>query len=144
MSTYPTLLASAEGAPLLEPQRKKMWHRMAAKLKATAGEQYQQARMILRALVHPGVPWHVKLICGCGMMYVVSPIQVIPNFIPVIGQMDDVLVIGLCIRLLKRSISPAVLEECQRKSSPRLEPAMPLDHSVPVSGQEDSGQSVPE
>jgi uncharacterized membrane protein YkvA (DUF1232 family) len=144
MSTYPALLASAEGSSLLEPQRKKMWHRMAAKLKATAGEQYKQVRVILRALVHPGVPWHVKLICGCGMMYVVSPIQVIPNFIPVIGQMDDVLVIGLCIRLLKRSISPAVLEECQKKSTPRLEPGVTLDHSVPASGQEDSGQSVSE
>ncbi len=144
MSTYPSVLASAEEAVAIEPRPKNMWQRLAANLKARAGEQYQQIKVILRALVHPGVPWHVKLICGCGMMYVVSPIQVIPNFIPVIGQMDDVLVIGLCIRLLKRSLSPAVLEECRKQPSPVLEAAVPLDLSSPALVHEDSESSVPE
>jgi uncharacterized membrane protein YkvA (DUF1232 family) len=142
MSTYTSVLASAEGAVAIEPRRKKMWQRLATNLKARAGEQYKQVKVILRALVHPGVPWHVKLICGCGMMYVVSPIQVIPNFIPVIGQMDDVLVIGLCIRLLKRSISPAVLEECEKRSNPKREAEVPLDLAAPALEQEDSGSSV--
>lgn len=122
MSTYPSVLASAEEAVAIEPRPKNMWQRLAANLKARAGEQYQQIKVILRALVHPGVPWHVKLICGCGMMYVVSPIQVIPNFIPVIGQMDDVLVIGLCIRLLKRSLS----RRCWRSAGSNPVPCLKL------------------
>jgi uncharacterized membrane protein YkvA (DUF1232 family) len=52
------------------------------------------------------------------VLYVASPIQLIPNFIPVIGQLDDVLVIGLSIRLLKRSVPPTVLDDCQNESSP--------------------------
>ena len=41
------------------------------------------------------VPWHAKMVVGCAVLYVVSPIQLIPNFIPIIGQLDDVLVVTL-------------------------------------------------
>jgi uncharacterized membrane protein YkvA (DUF1232 family) len=144
MSANAAVLISEEGTVSVEPRRKKMWQRLAASLRTRAGEQYQQVKVILRALVHPGVPWHVKMICGCGMLYVVSPLQVIPNFIPVIGQMDDVLVIGLCIRLLKRSLSPAVLEECRRQPSSRSEASVPLDLSSPALAHEDSESNIPE
>ncbi len=67
-------------------------------------------------MAHPQVQWYVKLFCGSAVLYVASPIQIIPNFIPIIGQMDDVLVIGLSIKLLKRFVPPSVLEECQNAS----------------------------
>jgi uncharacterized membrane protein YkvA (DUF1232 family) len=85
-------------------------------LKARAIQLFEQYRIILRALRHPGVPWSAKFVCGCAALYVASPIQLIPNFIPVIGQLDDVLVIGLSIKFLKRSIPAAVLSECQQVS----------------------------
>ena len=85
-------------------------------LKARIGQLYAQLRTILRAMAHPQVPWYVKLFCGSAVLYVASPIQIIPNFIPIIGQMDDVLVIGLSIKLLKRFVPPSVLEECQNAS----------------------------
>jgi uncharacterized membrane protein YkvA (DUF1232 family) len=94
-------------------------------LKTRAGRLFKQFRTLLRALVHPGVPWYAKLACACATLYVVSPIQLIPNFIPVIGQLDDVLVIGMSLRLLKRSISPTVLDECQRGSRSPLVTAIP-------------------
>jgi uncharacterized membrane protein YkvA (DUF1232 family) len=71
---------------------------------------------MLRALRHPEVPWYAKVVCGCAALYVASPIQLIPNFIPVIGQLDDVLVIGLSIGLLKRSVPSTVLDQCQNGS----------------------------
>jgi uncharacterized membrane protein YkvA (DUF1232 family) len=66
-----------------------------------------------RALVHRHVPWHAKLVVGCAVLYVVSPIQLIPNFIPVIGQLDDVLVVTLAIRFLRRCVPQSVLDECE-------------------------------
>jgi uncharacterized membrane protein YkvA (DUF1232 family) len=101
--------------------------RLATALKTRAGQLYQQFRILTRALIHPDVPWYAKLVCGCAVLYITSPIQLIPNFIPVIGQMDDVLVIGLSIRFLKRSVPQTVLDECQRGSSSSLVSAIPLD-----------------
>ena len=87
--------------------------RLATALKTRAGQMYKQFCILTGALVHPGVPWYVKLVCGCAVLYVASPIQLIPNFIPVIGQLDDVLVIGLSIKFLKRLVPQAVLDECK-------------------------------
>jgi uncharacterized membrane protein YkvA (DUF1232 family) len=74
---------------------------------------FQQFRVIRRALRHPQVPWYAKLVAGCAVLYVLSPIQLIPNFIPIIGQSDDVLVVGLAIKFLKKCVRPDVLQECQ-------------------------------
>jgi uncharacterized membrane protein YkvA (DUF1232 family) len=97
-------------------QRRQRLQRLTTALKARAGELFKQFRILTRAFVHPDVPWYAKLVCGCSVLYIVSPIQLIPNFIPVIGQMDDVLVISLSMKLLKRSIPQAVLDECTNGS----------------------------
>jgi uncharacterized membrane protein YkvA (DUF1232 family) len=88
--------------------------RLTRKLKAAASQLWKQFRTLRRALVHPGVPWYAKAVCGCAVAYVASPIQLIPNFIPVIGQLDDVLVLGLSLRFLKRCCPAAVLQDCQK------------------------------
>ena len=75
---------------------------------------FEEFRVIRRAVVHPRVPWHAKAVAGCAVLYIVSPIQVIPNFIPVIGQMDDVAVVFLTLRYLRRFVPASVLEECRR------------------------------
>jgi uncharacterized membrane protein YkvA (DUF1232 family) len=103
---------------------------LATTLRTRAGELLSQVRTLLRALVHPAVPWYAKLACACAAFYVVSPIQLIPNFIPIIGQLDDVLVIGLSLRLLKRSVSLTVLDECQKGSRSTLMAAVPS--SLPI------------
>lgn len=72
----------------------------------------QQFRIIRRALRHPRVPLFAKLVAGCTVLYVFSPIQLIPNFIPIIGQMDDVLVVGLGIKFLRKYVPQPVLDEC--------------------------------
>jgi uncharacterized membrane protein YkvA (DUF1232 family) len=102
--------------------------RLTATLKASAGQLLQQFHTIRRALVHPEVPWYAKFGCGCAVLYVVSPIQLIPNFIPIIGQLDDVLVISLSIKLLKRSVPPRVLEECKNKPLSPIKSGAPVEH----------------
>jgi uncharacterized membrane protein YkvA (DUF1232 family) len=101
-----------------------------AALKSRAGELFRQFRTLLRALVHPGVPRYAKLVCACAALYVVSPIQLIPNFIPVIGQLDDVFVIGMSLRMLKRSVSQAVLDECERGERSPLVTATPSNSAL--------------
>ena len=62
------------------------------------------------------MPWHAKAVAGCAVLYVVSPIQIIPNLIPIIGQMDDVLVVALGIKYLRRYVPQSVLDECENGS----------------------------
>jgi uncharacterized membrane protein YkvA (DUF1232 family) len=74
---------------------------------------FKQFRIIRRALVHRQVPWHAKMVVGCAVLYVVSPIQLIPNFIPIVGQLDDVFVVALAVRFLRRCVPQTVLDECE-------------------------------
>jgi uncharacterized membrane protein YkvA (DUF1232 family) len=96
-----------------QTRRKRVWQHLAATLRVRTRQLLNEFRVILRALAHPGVPWLAKLVCGCAVLYVVSPIQLIPNFVPVLGQLDDVLVVGFAIRVLRRCAPPNALEECQ-------------------------------
>ncbi|MGC1870841.1 MAG: YkvA family protein [Acidobacteriaceae bacterium] len=112
-----------------EPMRQ----RLTRKLKAAASQLWKQFRTLRRALVHPGVPWYAKAVCGCAVAYVASPIQLIPNFIPVIGQLDDVLVIGLSLRFLKRCCSASVLQDCQKDATGPAAPKIESGVSKPVS-----------
>lgn len=56
------------------------------------------------AFFHPKTPWYVRGLCLFGVAYVLSPIDLIPDFVPVLGLMDDALVmtgvIWLSMRLL--------------------------------------------
>jgi uncharacterized membrane protein YkvA (DUF1232 family) len=53
---------------------------------------------------------------GCAVAYLLSPIQLIPTFIPVVGQMDDLLVLFVGMKLVHKLTPAAILEECEAKS----------------------------
>jgi formylglycine-generating enzyme required for sulfatase activity/uncharacterized membrane protein YkvA (DUF1232 family) len=79
----------------------------------------KQFRILRRALAHPEVPWHAKVVATCAVLYIVSPIQLIPNFIPIVGQMDDVAAVIVAMKYLKRHVPQAVLNECESRSRMR-------------------------
>jgi uncharacterized membrane protein YkvA (DUF1232 family) len=109
---------------------------LSEKLKALVAQLFKQFRIIRRALVHPQVPWHAKTVAGCAVLYVISPIQLIPNFIPVIGQLDDVVVVTLAIKFLRRSVPQSVLDECENVAPVPLKPtvsAAPIADPLPNS-----------
>jgi uncharacterized membrane protein YkvA (DUF1232 family) len=104
-------------APTL-PERKQQ--NLAERLKASVRGFLTQFRVIRRALRHPQVPWYAKMVAGCAVLYVFSPIQLIPNFIPIIGQMDDVLVVSIGIKFLRKCVPKNVLDDCENDSRTRL------------------------
>jgi len=65
------------------------------------------------AFKHPRVRWYAKLVAACSAGYLFSPIQLIPNYIPVIGFSDDFLVLFVGAKVLQRIIPPEVLTECR-------------------------------
>jgi uncharacterized membrane protein YkvA (DUF1232 family) len=59
----------------------------------------------------PRVPRRAKLAVALAGLWVVSPIDLIPEFLPVIGPLDDVVVVALALRYAARRIPPEVLYE---------------------------------
>lgn len=69
------------------------------------------AVLVRRLLRDPRVPRLRKLSLGLLVAYLACPIDLIPDFLPVIGQLDDALVAGLVLRGLVRGAGPALLHE---------------------------------
>jgi uncharacterized membrane protein YkvA (DUF1232 family) len=82
----------------------------ARRLKADTLALYYAAR-------HPGTPWHAKLLVAAIVAYACSPIDLIPDFIPVLGLLDELVLLPLGIALAIRMIPAPVLEECRRKAA---------------------------
>lgn len=54
------------------------------------------------AFRHPETPWHLKAAMVAVVVYVLSPIDLIPDFIPVLGWMDDLILVPLAVGLIVR------------------------------------------
>lgn len=80
------------------------WRERARKLK-------QDVVAVALAMRDPRVPWYAKLLGACVVAYALSPIDLIPDFIPVLGYLDDLVLVPLGLFLVLRLIPPAVLAE---------------------------------
>lgn len=65
---------------------------------------------------HPRVPWYAKALALLVVGYALSPIDLIPDFVPVLGYLDDLVLIPLGIMLVIRLIPEEVFAECRRQS----------------------------
>jgi uncharacterized membrane protein YkvA (DUF1232 family) len=65
---------------------------------------------------HPQTPWLPKWVSIFVVAYALSPIDLIPDFIPVLGYLDDVIILPLGILLALRLMPAQVLEQCQHKA----------------------------
>ncbi len=72
---------------------------------------------IYLACKDPRVPWYARVLAGCVVAYAFSPIDLIPDFIPVIGYLDDLIIVPVGIWLVLKVIPPAVLAECRQKAA---------------------------
>lgn len=69
----------------------------------------------------PRTPWHAKAVAGAVAAYALSPIDLIPDFIPVLGYLDDLILVPLGIALAVRLIPPVLLEEFRAAATLRSE-----------------------
>jgi uncharacterized membrane protein YkvA (DUF1232 family) len=65
---------------------------------------------------HPGTPWFAKLMAAFVVAYALSPIDLIPDFIPVLGYLDDALLLPALIWLAIRLIPAEVVNECRSRA----------------------------
>jgi uncharacterized membrane protein YkvA (DUF1232 family) len=84
------------------------WKQRARKLKTETHVLYLAAR-------DPRTPWLAGLVVAGIVAYALSPIDLIPDFIPVLGYLDDLILIPLGISLAIRLIPKSVLAECRTR-----------------------------
>jgi uncharacterized membrane protein YkvA (DUF1232 family) len=81
------------------------------------GEIKRDILVLWLAARDPRTPWLAKLVAGLTAAYILSPVQLIPNFIPVLGYLDDVLFatfgIWAMVRLLPGSLISELRERAQ-------------------------------
>ena len=87
--------------------------------KLVTGWRQQAERLLSEAHVfyfvskHPRTRWYVKWVAACSVAYLFSPVQLIPSFIPVIGFLDDFLVLFVGAKVVQRFTPPDLLKECR-------------------------------
>ena len=70
-------------------------------------------RLVLR---HERTPWVTRVLLGAALAYAVSPIDLIPDWLPVVGHLDDIVIVPLLIWLAVRFVPPGVVEECRAQT----------------------------
>jgi len=73
----------------------------------------------------PRIPWYAKVFIAIIVGYALSPIDLIPDFIPVLGYLDDLIIIPAGISLSLKMIPKEVLEECREKAKYELRNGKP-------------------
>lgn len=86
---------------------------MFAKLKERVRDLRGETFALYLVARHPGTPWYAKAFVAGVVAYAFSPIDLIPDFIPVLGYLDDLILVPIGIAIAIRMIPPAVLAECR-------------------------------
>jgi len=85
-------------------------------LKQFARKLKKETYAIYLASKNPKVPWYARLLASGVVAYAFSPIDLIPDMIPVLGALDDLLIVPVGIWLVLKMIPPEVLAECREKA----------------------------
>lgn len=89
---------------------------MLARLRAWAQELKAQLLTLWFARSHPDTPWYAKALAILVAAYAFSPIDLIPDFIPVLGYLDDLVIVPLGIYVTLRLIPQSVRDESRLKA----------------------------
>ena len=86
----------------------------------------QWARTLRRDIValwiaarDPRIPWYAKAVAGAVAAYALSPVDLIPDFIPVLGYLDELIVLPLGIALAIRLIPPELMAQFRQQAARR-------------------------
>lgn len=89
---------------------------MFAKLKAKAAALKRDLHTLYLAMRDPRTPWYAKAFVSCVIAYALSPIDLIPDPIPLLGYLDDLILLPLGIYLAIKMIPQPILAECRKKA----------------------------
>ena len=85
---------------------------MRERLGAIAREVKRNLALYRKVLRHPRTPRRSRWLLAAALGYLALPFDLIPDFLPVIGHVDDVVIIPLLVYLAMRAVPPDVVQEC--------------------------------
>ena len=91
--------------------------------KQKARQLQQEVYALFLAMTDPRVPWYAKALAATVIAYAVSPIDLIPDFIPVLGYLDDLILIPAGIALVIKLVPGDVLADCRSRAGEGRIPA---------------------
>lgn len=92
-----------------------------SRLRQRASTLKRETYALALAYRDPRTPWRAKLWAACVVAYAVSPIDLIPDFIPVLGLLDDLILLPMGIALAIRLIPAEILDECRTKAAAEMQ-----------------------
>jgi uncharacterized membrane protein YkvA (DUF1232 family) len=91
------------------------------RMKAWAHILRRDSHAIYFAARDPRVPWYAKILAVAVAAYALSPIDLIPDFIPVLGYLDDLIIVPAGIWLVVALIPPDVMRECRAQADTAMQ-----------------------
>ena len=98
--------------------------------KARARQLQAEVYALYLASRDPRVPWYAKVLAVCIVGYALSPIDLIPDFVPGLGYLDDLVLIPLGVALALRLVPPAVMVECRARARSELADGKPVGRAA--------------
>jgi uncharacterized membrane protein YkvA (DUF1232 family) len=86
-------------------------------IKTQAAKLKQEVTALYFAARDPRTPWYARVLIAAVVAYALSPIDLIPDPIPIFGYLDDLVLLPLGIWLAVRLIPPAILHDCRAKAA---------------------------
>ncbi|MGB4588933.1 MAG: YkvA family protein [Clostridiaceae bacterium] len=82
-------------------------------LKEKAKELRNNVTVLFMALNKKETPWYAKIVAGITVGYALSPIDLIPDFIPLLGYLDDIIILPLLVTISIKIIPKQIMEKCK-------------------------------
>lgn len=103
---------------------------MLAELKQRARHLKSESFALYLAARDPRTPWYAKLLVAGIVAYAFSPIDLIPDFVPVLGYLDDLILIPLGIALAMKMVPHSVLAECRARAQETMQNGKPVSRAA--------------
>ena len=103
-----------------------------AELKQRARRLKAETFALYLAARHPETPWYAKLFVAGVVAYAFSPIDLIPDFVPVLGYLDDLILIPMGVALAVKMIPDPVLTECRARAKEIIANGKPVSLAAGV------------
>jgi len=99
---------------------------MRAKLAKRARALKKEAYALYIAGWDPRTPWYARLFMGLVVAHALSPVDLIPDFIPILGQLDDLVITPLGIALALKMVPAEVMADARKRAEESLSQGKPI------------------
>jgi uncharacterized membrane protein YkvA (DUF1232 family) len=101
-------------------------------LKDRARRLQTEVYVLYLAARDPRVPWYARTLAAIVAAYALSPIDLIPDFIPVVGYLDDLIIVPLGIVVVLRLIPAEVMADCRARAAASVASKRPVSRVAAV------------